>query len=511
MRNYLLFLLLLISFSASAFVEPYQDHFICTLSSVVMVGTNGTRRFEVGMREDNKMHFWTNLTIGTGTGAASITSQSGLNPGDVVSITQGAYGTPSVWSNIVGAPNAHILFRCLNSDHSVFFTGGLNIYTMKFVDFVGFSFVGNGIDLRGPTSYISGSKTQVSNLSFSKFYFKNITSACFNNYNNVVCDFTGDTTLYAGYKMKYDSMTMDFCTTFKQGSFGTAGNGIDFWLYDSVTRCLFNDVNGGGNLMPMTSFEAYIAYWTVYQVTPQGYQYDKGIVTGGGGGNGFNGTIHDFYIYGKVAVWGGRINAYRFLNNASDRVVIYNFVLWRKATFGGWVIQSRTADFISGKLSSCSFWVSAGFLGDCPTLNTFWNPVVDVGCCFTTASDTAHIFDVFGFDNAFTGKTPVAILDESGGGTNQRPTWDTSHNRYGPSATFFMIDSSGTHPTGKPLAGSPLIGAGIAVRAGYGGTTDLVGVAWATTRSIGPYEYVSGIIPPPCQCSPVPSKYTISR
>jgi hypothetical protein len=428
--------------------------------------------------------FAASITVGSGSGAISVTSQGVLTPGDTIYVVAGTYGSYSTISNISGSPGHNIIVIPKSGVYTVAFTGGVNFLNDKYitVEYFENNTHSNGWDMRGDQGN-SGGKTNVSNVFFTHMHFANMAGFAFTNYNNEVYNYTTqDTTTTACYKCKFDSITVDNCGGFIQGSFGTVGNGIDVCLNDTFTHVLFNNMVSNGKAFGGIQFRVLCAYITVHQTSNEPYAGDMGVFTFGGGGQGFNGTIHDVYIDGPVAVWIARINAYALFGSTTDSCLFYNIQATNKSSFGGIVIQSLAGDLIAGKVASCNAAVFNVSLGNCPTQNTFWNYTVDIGSGLH--AQTVHIKNCIGFNNAFTGKTPGVIIDESSGSS---PTYDSSHNTYGPSATYLSLDSSGIWPTYAPLPTSFLVGLGIATPYTTGGQLDLAGHQWNAVPSEGPY------------------------
>lgn len=490
MRKLLFYILCLASINASGLDlrEYHETEDYIVLRSWPKMGTGGTMTQSYGMRqrEDKSyyMAYWSNLIVGSGSGSISVTSQGSLNPGDMILVVAGTYGSGGVISNISGAPGLNITVEPQSGANTVAFTGTLNLINIKYLTFQNFESTATW-QMRG-NAFGSGGLTGISNVFFSHLHFSGNSSYAFTNYNNVVYNYTTqDTTTEACHKCKWDSITLDNCPGMLQGSFGTVANGIDVCMYDTVTRIVFNNMTTDGAAFIGIQFRSLWAYIAVYQTTVKGYIADNGTFTFGGGADGWNGTIHDVYTDGPISCRITRTNCYALFGSTTDSALYYNIMAADKSTFGGLEIESVPSDWISGKVASCNVAAYNVGLGNCPTLNTYWNYTVDQGGNFS--GRTVHIKNCTGWNNAATGKTPGVIIDESGGGI----TWDTSHNTYAPYATNLKLDTSRSpFPTYKLLAGSPLIGAGIAVPTTTGGQLDLAGNAWAATPSQGPYEYV---------------------
>jgi hypothetical protein len=469
---------------------------ITIINTGIKTGTNGRETWTYGMRGNGKMAYWSNLIVGSGSGAINVSAQGSLNPGDFILVVAGTYASGGSISNISGAPGLPITMMPQSGNFTVTFTGGMNFLNNKYmiVEFFENTTHSHGWNINGNGNN-TGGLTGVSNVLFTHMHFANISGAAFNNFNNVSFNYTtADTATLACYKCKFDSVTLDNCGGMIRGSFGTVGAGIDMCLNDTFTRIQFNDFQSNGSGFIGIQFRSLFAYVTVRQTTFQPYAADQGIFTFGGGGNGFSGTIHDVYINGPVSVWIARLNIYTLFNSTTDSCLVYNIQATNKSTFGGVVIQSLAGDLIAGKVASCNAGIYNITLGNCPTLNTFWNYVLDVGSGLH--SQTVHGFNLVGFNNAFTGKPPGPIIDESSGNP---PTYDTSHNVYAVSATVLALDSSGTWPTYAPLASSPLNGTGIATPYTTGGQLDLAGRHWGSPPSKGPYMSTVPFTPS-CNC-----------
>jgi hypothetical protein len=425
-----------------------------------------------------------NLVIGNGTGGSNNTSQGSLNPGDTIFVVAGTYAGSSTFTNFAGAPGKNIVVMPQSGPNTVVFSGTVNVKNIKYVTFQNFENVGNFFNMRGD-GFGGGGLTGLSNVYFHNMHFKNTSGYVYVNYNNIAFNYTTrDTTTLACYKCKWDSTTLDNCGGMIQGGFGTVGDSVDVCMYDTATRQLFNDMQTDGAAFTGIQFRALFDQTTIKQTTVKGYIADNGTFNFGGASGGFSGTISNFYGEGPVSTRISRCDGYALWGSTTDSVLFYNIQSTDKSTFGGIEWESLPTDWLSGRVANCTMAAFNVSLGNCPTLNTYWNYTVDVGGTLALV----HIKNCIGWDNVATGKTPGVIIDESGGGV----TWDTSHNTYAPHATDLKLDSTTGAPwvTYKPLAGSILIGRGIATPYTSGGQLDLAKHPYANPPVEGPYEFV---------------------
>lgn len=434
--------------------------------------------------------FCSNVTTGSGSGAISYTSQGALVGGDTLKITSGTYSSFSTISNISGSPNAWITIIPLTNPtgHTVLFTAGIRFQNCKYVQvlYMSSSTSSVGINLDGDGAN-GGVITGISNFRVQYWSATGHTTYFVKNSNAVIYDWI-DTTKLASYKVVFDSITLSGCGLPWQGAFGAVGQSggpRDVQLNDTMSRWKIGDMTTNEGFAGIW-FRCSLSFINQFQTTYLGYTGDVGLFSFGGGGHGFSGTIHDCRIIGPRGAWIGRINAYALNGSTTDSCLFYNIEKVGASTFGGLYIQVNSSDLITTHTTNCNVAVYNVSMGNCPTLNTYWNFVVSYG----NGLAMLRMKNLLGFNNQFTAKTPGPYQFEGGTG----PTgFDTANNVYAASATVLKLDSTGTWPTWGPLATSFIIGRGSSTPFNSTSQFDLALNPWAVVPSIGPYEYVTSI------------------
>ena len=444
-----------------------------------------------GIPEYKKL--WSNITLGSGSGSFSISSNGSLTSGDTAFVTQGTYTSSCSITGLIGSATKHITIIPLGSyaTHPVFFTNKLNYYKCSYVDLKYFSFnnPSSGIGIQMDDGGNAGTQNNCYWMTVANCFFYKCTSQAIKKFNNIVWSGSiTDSATMIGWHCTFDSLSLDSCNSGLQGSYSSFHDSPgpkDVALYTQCSNWNCYDMTGGQGVILGIEMHHLIYNFTLKQVTYITYVGDHGVFAFGGGSWGCSGAIHDCYIDGPYPQWIARINIYTLSGDSQPAwEYIYNIVKTNSSTFGGVYIQILAADTATSYVKGGNFSISNVTGGNWPTINTYYNYMADVG--LMAARDTGWVHNCVLFNAAFTAKTPGVIIDESGGSWTHR-TGDTSNNVYSATRTPLQLDSSSAWPTYKPTAGSPLIGAG--TRTYLQSSTSYGGITWLTNPSIGGWEY----------------------
>lgn len=371
--------------------------------------------------------FSSKVVIGSGSGAVSLTSMSGLNPGDTVFIaTQtGTYTSLTLknLNNIVIRPQSGR--PTFTTTSTLCGNKGLNL---GYLNFIGTASV--GIDFSCGTEYGD---------SLHNLYFQGWTGADMSAHNNVRYVY-GDTTTYMWYKMNIDSVKEFNCAELIQGSFGRTGDPAgapDVFRQLNVSRIIDEATQataGEGTGVRGICFHCSAHDIRVTSITQRGASGDVGWI----------------YGYGAWHVWnlyksGGPGYVVRMNTPMSERSDpwdnwLYNSFKTNSTEYGMVDYQFSAGDTVAGKFYGPNSYIFNNTMVH--TLNDtfgFWSPMINNGQVPPNANYFAsnNLGCDIGENNNNAGK-PKLIFNN--GGWNTIAT-DTSNNQYYKFVSQAQLDS----------------------------------------------------------------------
>lgn len=430
--------------------------------------------------KNNKL-YWSDILIGSGSGIISKTSM-GAAPatvaGDRLLIVDGSYTT----TTLTNLNNLTILPQSGNF-HTVFNSGTITMNNNVSLDVSYLSSI-------GASSAFNISSGNNRHIRWHHIYIKNCSGAVWNFGVNKVYTW-GDSTTTQMYMCSQDSITM---------------SAVGQWLVGSFVPVTF--VSMGGPLDIVDSFRATNIHldsvtnqdqihgifnrWysdNIYNIDPQTSSQvtDKGFWNCAAGWGDINGYIGRYYQYG------GRGKMGRFLSFTIGAVmaelIVENSAKFNTTNFGLLdAYANANESVVSGHTVGAHTTIRNCTAGNMTSVNPFPCPIVFV--VTQNNGDNVKLRNLLAFNNFLDGNGN--IYNSSGG------TWtvDTAKCWRYTSATAAKLDSTGAHPTFKPLLGSPVIGVGIAVVT----TLDYYSVPYGTGSGSG-YPIGYAMLPPsaiPC-------------
>ena len=417
------------------------------------------------------------VVLGSGSGAITQTSMTGLISGDTLAITPGTYSGGGTFSNL------HDI-TIINNGGVVIFTGtviwgGNTMHNIKWTG-VGFTGAFYGFVFNTATG-IYGQANHTDSTRFDHLDFENASGAAF--------DF-GDSNYGVTYNgssasLKMHCMTFSDIKVFNSSFFiitgyndpGSANNNI----CDSVDmhNIVIQDLQGPGQQVRgnMTHFNMY--NWNITYSGINNQTGDHGIIYVSG-----NGSIHHNYMHGGRGYL-ARIVGFS-LKPLQDSVLFYNNIILSTTHYGGFDIRCDNAD-VPWK-TSIYFNPIKNVYAVNNTIGNKWNQGFVVPVVVQYQMQNNNILYCknnlsFAADPNVTNLPDEGILVDYNMATGNKV--DTSNNRYF-SATAILSYLQDTLATNRPKSTSSLNGGGLPFNFLV---TDFYNKIRPTSPSIGAVEY----------------------
>lgn len=416
-----------------------------------------------------KNKYWSNTTIGSGSGSFSKTSMGALTQGDTLFITDGTYNSASTITNLTG-----IVILPLNwaTSGRVIMGNTLNFGSntackLKFMS--GNGIAGVFIDWSGHSQ--DDTLQNVSGNNVTGNFMDGNTSLAYN----------GTTASFVTYRNVYDSLTVVSCGYLFFGSFGQAQAVNNY--NDSITfsRILIDQTRTNGEEWRGPGFRIYSHDWLVTYTGTNPSGGDVGIFTLFG-----NMVMWNIYAYGT--------QGYLFRNYTSRLVgsssfsMIYNSVKAQGTRYGLASFRVSTDNIVPGTTEGCDQYQYNTTVINCIDDGEY---ITSAQVWGASAGFTLHLKNNLAINNASDATTTHIIHNDSGGaGTLDSITnkWYIDNN-----TPVVILDVTGGFPTYKPVsAASPVVGTGTNV----GLTVDYYGQLLGSTFNKG-FAAFSGAPPPP--------------
>ncbi len=435
----------------------------------------------------------TSFVIGTGSGSVSLTSMGSHSPGDTALIASGIY-TSGTFDHLNGIV---ILPQSVRS----YFSGTVEFSGNKVVEFgyVQFTGTGNGMDMRAYSSRGGNDN----NCYLHHLAFINLGTSCILAHGNWLYN-SGDTTTYAWYKNRFDSITEVGCNELIEGSFGAPSDnsGSPPDVFDSTIITRFLSLNTSANSTsgePGTEvrgiqFRCNYNHWAIFNNRTLAPHGDVGKVYGHG-----SGTFSYIYTDGGP----GYILRLAPCSEVSNPrpTIFFNNGKFNSSEYGMISPQVSSSDTVSGKFAATDVYIYNNTQGNAKDQISYWCQIAVVG---DTYGKHVYIRNNLGFNITINGQPNNIIMNQSSDWTSEAT--DTSNNKYWPTATISQVDSiktlfsnsMGSFAGYNPTPGSPSI-------VGFGITSPCT-----TTDFLGnPYNLVIGYLALPG--SGIPCKCVITK
>lgn len=438
--------------------------------------------------------WWSNTTIGSGSGTFSKTSMGALTPGDTLFITAGTY-TGGTTTNLAGNPGDSVVIIALDwaTGGVITVNGSWTFNNCKYVKLVGYT--GNT-----SSSHFQCAAGNISNTRFTSLTMRG-TGVGFSTFNSE--NFTYfDTTTFVTYKIRIDNFDVRGGGQLVRGAFGNLSNGQDYQYWLEIDHGYWENPTNDGDMVTgiigKILFHDNVINWTASTYTDI---HDVGLLTLGGGscagraGAG-SGEIYNNAVYGNGfgRGWFLRINVFNFQGH-TDSLHLYNNFKWGTKMFGFAQIQITDCDTVSGQIHGANANVEHNTIGNCFSTESAFESVMVYAGTFTVYR--MRIKDNIMVNSSLNGAPfihSVAGWVPSAG--------DTAKNFYYASATFARMDSVTLAPFARytPLSSaSAIYHTGITTLV----TLDAFGVTFATPApSVGWSEF--GTPTPPVGGSTIP-------
>jgi hypothetical protein len=416
------------------------------------------------------------VVLGSGSGAVTQTSMTGLISGDTLAITPGTYSGGGTFSNL------HDI-TIINNGGVVTFTGTVNWggTTMHNIKWTGVGFTGAFYGFVFNTSTaIYGQTTHTDSTRFDHLDFENASTAAFDfGDSNFGVTFNGNSSTYKMHCMTFSDIKVYNSSFFIITGYNNPSSSLNN-LCDSIDmhNIIIQDLQGPGQQVRgnMTHFNMY--NWNITYQGTNTLIGDQGILYVSG-----NGSIHHNYMHGGRGFL-ARVNSFS-MKPLQDSTLFYNNVILSTTHYGGLDIRCDNTDIP---------WNTAPFLNPIKnvyvlnnTVGNKWNQnfVVPVVLQYQMHNNNilyCHNNLSFAADPNVTNLPQEGILVNYNAGNG---TIDTSNNRYFNGATILNYLQD-TLASCRPKAISALNGAGIPHNFLL---TDFYNKIRPITPSIGAVEY----------------------
>lgn len=429
-----------------------------------------------------------NVILGSGSGTITQSGNpAGLNPGDTIFIQTSApsYSSISI-TNLVGSPNTGIIVILpldWKTGGQIYMTGQFTL-SGKYYDF-------SRLNASGFTS------TPVLNMTgkSSHFYVHDCMATSCQDFIDANTNLSGtytDTSTYKWYYGRFNNITIDSCYYLAVLSYGSVVDVPPKDIMDSVvfTNITITRTKSNGTETFGIVFRCDMHNWTI-NTSYRLLNGDVGAMLISG-----NGQFYNIRKDGGVG-YEGRLILYTMAVDTSvtptSYTYVYNSGQYNTSDYGMWDIKNDSTQwkntthikggnligrFLTGSnlKNTISYWSYPWVLGD------FY------------AGQSVSIKYTIAANLVLSGKPNGVMIFQ---GLTSGVTIDTSNNYYQNYITAYLLDSTGTFPTLKPLPGSWVIGRASSVNFV---TTDYYGVTRPTSPSLGFAEPQ----PPanPCNCVP---------